>query len=81
MQGPVRRASRSPHASHVIQRIAEFMPLSCVVMVAEELSGMAVTIAKNQFGLWTPLFIAVEESVLDRTSRARAPKCSGAESL
>jgi len=50
MQGHVRRASRSPHANHVIQRIAEFMPLSCVVMVAEELSGMAVTIAKNQFG-------------------------------
>lgn len=50
MQGHVRRASRSPHANHVIQRIAEFMPLSCVVMVAEELAGMAVTIAKNQFG-------------------------------
>merc|ERR1719506_1973773 len=50
MQGHVRRASRSPHANHVIQRIAEFMPLSCVVMVAEELAGMAVTIAKNQYG-------------------------------
>merc|ERR1711998_697232 len=50
MQGHVRRAIRSPHANHVIQRIAEFMPLSCVVMVAEELAGMAVTIAKNQFG-------------------------------
>jgi hypothetical protein len=50
MQGHVRRASRSPHANHVIQRIAEFMPLSCVAMVAEELAGMAVMIAKNQFG-------------------------------
>jgi hypothetical protein len=50
MQGHVRRATRSPHANHVIQRIAELMPLPCVVMVAEELAGMAVTIAKNQFG-------------------------------
>jgi hypothetical protein len=50
MQGHVRRASRSPHANHVIQRIAEYMPLSCVGMVAQELAGMAVTMAKNQFG-------------------------------
>lgn len=50
MQGNVRRATRSPHANHVIQRIAELMPLSCVTMVAQELAGMAVTIAKNQFG-------------------------------
>jgi len=30
--------------------IAELLPLHCVSMIAQELSGMAVTIAKNQFG-------------------------------
>jgi pumilio RNA-binding family len=50
LQGRVREAIRSPHANHVVQKMAEVSPASSLTFVVEEILGAGAEFARHRYG-------------------------------
>jgi pumilio RNA-binding family len=50
LQGRVREAIRSPHANHVVQKMAEVLPASSLSFLAEEILGAGAEFARHRYG-------------------------------
>lgn len=50
LHGYILTAIQSPHANHVVQKIIETMPSSTTNLIAEELRGLGIGVARHRYG-------------------------------